>query len=46
VSVLSSRCSLLTRHLAYSKLKCNGASGDHIELNTFELLDLEGMEED
>jgi hypothetical protein len=46
VSVLSSRCSLLTRHLAYSKLKHNGATGDHIELNAFELLDLEGMEED
>ncbi|KAG1748821.1 uncharacterized protein EDB91DRAFT_1078969 [Suillus paluster] len=31
---------------AAHKLKRNGATGDHIELNTFELLDLEGMEED
>ncbi|KAG2136519.1 uncharacterized protein EDB93DRAFT_1339429 [Suillus bovinus] len=31
---------------AAHKLKHNGATGDHIELNAFELLDLEGMEED
>ncbi|KAG2351162.1 hypothetical protein BDR07DRAFT_1467829 [Suillus spraguei] len=31
---------------AAHKLKRNGATGDHIELNAFELLDLEGMEED
>ncbi|KAG1819806.1 uncharacterized protein BJ212DRAFT_1479031 [Suillus subaureus] len=28
------------------KLKHNGSTGDHIEVNAFELLDLEGMEED
>ncbi|KAG1840329.1 hypothetical protein C8R48DRAFT_781808 [Suillus tomentosus] len=31
---------------AAHKLKQSGATGDHIELNAFELLDLEGMEED
>ncbi|KAG1894925.1 uncharacterized protein F5891DRAFT_1194734 [Suillus fuscotomentosus] len=30
--------------LACSKLKWNGATGDHIELNAFELLDLEAQE--
>ncbi|KAG2029602.1 hypothetical protein BDR03DRAFT_987647 [Suillus americanus] len=31
---------------AAHKLKCNGTTGDHIEVNAFKLLDLEGMEED
>jgi hypothetical protein len=38
--------SLLTHHLACSKLKRIAATGDHIELNAFELLDLDSMEED